>query len=127
MRVTSYVEERLKENENIRFFKNVYGDDICTFKVFDHTLAAVHGDKDKTNKVISNLNLYLQQHLDAILTAHLHHFSADESNETIRFCNGSLMGGDDFSSNLRLNSKPSQLFIISSEDNVAECVYKINL
>lgn len=122
-----YLEERLKENENIRFFKNVYGDDICTFKVFGHTLAAVHGDKDKTNKVISNLNLYLQQHLDAILTAHLHHFSADESNETIRFCNGSLMGCDDFSSNLRLNSKPSQLFIISSEDNVAECVYKINV
>ena len=52
---------------------------------------------------------------------------ADESNETIRFCNGSLMGSDDFSSNLRLNSKPSQLFIISSEDNVAECVYKIDV
>lgn len=122
-----YLKERMKDNGHIRFFDNVYGDDICTFKIFDHTLAAVHGDKDKTNKVISNLNLYLQNHLDIILTAHLHHFSADESNETIRFCNGSLMGCDDFSSNLRLNSKPSQLFIVSTPTNVSECVYKIDV
>ena len=122
-----YLIERLKANENITFYSNVYGDDICMFNVFDHTIVAVHGDKDKSNKVISNLTSFLQQHLDLILTAHLHHFSADESNETTRLCNGSLMGCDDFASNLRLNSKPSQLFIVSSEENVTECIYKINL
>ena len=122
-----YLQERLKTNTNIDFLVNEYDDDICTFDVFNHRVACVHGDKDKTNKVITNLNMFTQEHLDLILTAHMHHFSADESNETIRLCNGSLMGCDDFASNLRLNSLPSQLFIVSNEKNVLQCMYKINV
>ena len=122
-----YLKERLASNSNININDNEFGDDICSFNVFDHYVVAVHGDKDKSNKVITNLTMFVQDHLDLILTAHLHHFSADESNETLRLCNGSLMGCDDYASNLRLNSKPSQLFIVSTEKNVTECIYKIDI
>lgn len=122
-----YLIERLRPNANITFYNNSYGDDLCTFTLFDYTIAAVHGDKDKVNKVITNLNMFTQQHIDLILTAHTHHFNADESNETLRLCNGSLMGCDEYANDLRLNSKPSQLFIISNENNLTECIYKINL
>ena len=32
---------------------------------------------------------------DLILTAHMHHFSSEEQNETMRISNGSLMGTGD--------------------------------
>lgn len=122
-----YLRERLMKNKNISFINNSYGDDICLFEVFDHTITGVHGDKDKVNKVITSLNTYIQSHIDLILTAHMHHFSADESNETVRLCTGSLMGADEYASDLRLNSKPSQLFIVATEDNITECIYKMNI
>ena len=122
-----YLDERLKNNPNIKIIKNKYGDDIFTLELFDYKIAAVHGDKDKVGKVITNLNMFTQEHLDLILTAHTHHFSADESNETLRLCNGSLMGCDDYASDLRLNSKPSQLFIVASENSVTECIYKLDV
>ena len=64
---------------------------------------------------------------DLILSAHLHHFSADEKNETILISNASLMGTDDYAQSLRLNSKPSQNLIILGEDNPLECIYNIPL
>ena len=120
-----FLEERLRDNKNIRINKNDISDDICTFDVLNHSIAAVHGDKDKTKTLIKNLNTYTQSHFDLILSAHAHHFSADEDNGTMRLCNGSLVGSDDYSSKLRLNSQPSQLFVVSSRNNVTECMYKI--
>ena len=60
-----------------------------------------------------------------LLTAHRHHFSADESNECLVVSNGSLMGTDSYAANLRLSSKPTQNLIIVSEDNVAQSIYRI--
>lgn len=121
-----FLKERLKENKNIKFLENKYGDDIATFKLFDYKIAAIHGDKDY-NRQIRNLNMFTQTHHDLILSAHMHHFSADEENETVKLCNGSLMGCDDYSSDLRLNSLPSQLFVVSSKDNLLESIHKIDL
>ena len=57
----------------------------------------------------------------------MHHFSSDESNNTIFICNGSLMGTDNYASSLRYNSKPSQLIIISTPENVVKGIHKIDL
>ena len=115
-----FLEERLRDNKNIKINRNEISNDICTFNVLNHSIAAVHGDKDKTKTLIKNLNTYTQSHFDLILSAHAHHFSADEDNGTMRLCNGSLVGSDDYSSRLRLNSQPSQLFIVSSKNNVKD-------
>lgn len=123
-----YVCGRLEGNENIKFhhLENP-SEDIATFNIFDHKVIAVHGDRDPQKDIISRLCGYMQTHYDLVLSAHMHHFSADESNETEFFCGGSLIGTDDFAESLRLNSKPSQLLIISTPSNVTRCVYKINL
>ena len=111
----------------ISIHDNTFGDDIITFKVFNHNVIAVHGHRDKPEKVIDNLSMMTQQHYDLVLTAHLHHFSAEEKNETVLISNSSLMGTDDYAQQLRLTSKPSQNLIIVSTENPVECVYKINL
>lgn len=122
--ITWYLKERLK-NTDITIHDNLFGDDIASFNVFDYKVCAVHGHQDKPDSVIKNLTLMTQEHWDLILTAHRHHFSADESNECLVVSNGSLMGTDSYAANLRLSSKPTQNLIIVSEDNVAQSIYRI--
>lgn len=121
-----YLEERLKDNINVIFYENA-SDDIADFKVFDYNVVAVHGDRDPQKGMIERLSGYLQKHFDLILSAHMHHFSADENNNTEFFCIGSMIGTDQYASSLRLNSKPSQLMIISTPENITETIYKIKL
>ena len=117
-----YLKERLPE---VDYIENTFGDDIVDFEVCGHKIIGVHGHKDKPSKVIDNLSLLTHQHYDLVLTAHLHHFSAEEKNETLCISNSSLMGTDQFAQDLRLNSDPSQNLIIVSEDNIAKEIIRI--
>ena len=117
----------MSRNPNIDFLDNVFGPDIALFDVYDFTVAAVHGDRDPQKGIVDRLNSYLYGHIDMILSAHMHHFSADENNNTEFYCNGSLIGQDQYAADLRLNSKPSQLMFISTPENVSEVLYKIKL
>lgn len=122
-----YLKERLSENKNVNFIENIYGDDIYSFNVFDHKVLAVHGDKDPQRKILTQLTTFTQEHFDLVLSAHRHHFFADEENETELYSNGALIGTDDYASSLRCNNKPSQLFIVADENNISKIVYKIKL
>ena len=122
-----YLKERLKNNLNFYFMENKFSEDIAIFDVLDHIVVAVHGDKDPQRGIIEKLNSYLGGHVDLILSAHRHHFSADENNNTEFYCNGSLIGQDDFAESLRLNSRPSQLMFICTPENFSEVIYKIKL
>lgn len=122
-----FLAERLSTNENIDFIDNVFSEDFAVFTVFDHGIVAVHGDKDPQKYIIDRLNSYLQGHIDLLISAHKHHFTADENNYTEFYCNGSLIGQDQYSADLRLNSRPSQLMFICTPDNFSEVIYKIKL
>lgn len=118
-----YLKTRLQNN--ITIHENKYGPDIITFKCKNYNILGVHGDKDKPTTVVDNLSMMTHEHYDMILTSHLHHFSANEKNETLVVSNGSLMGTDTYASNLRLSSNPSQNLIIVSDNNVMDCLYRI--
>jgi hypothetical protein len=122
-----YLKKRLEENENIEFLDNKYGDDICSFDIFDFKVLAVHGDKDPQKKILTQLVNFTQEHYDIVLSAHKHHFFADEQNETELYSNGSLMGTDDYAIKLRCNNKPSQLLIVCDKENISRNIYKIKL
>lgn len=122
-----FLEERLSNNKNIHFIENTFSEDFAIFNVFDHCVVAIHGDKDPQRGIVDRLNSYLQGHIDLLISAHRHHFTADENNFTEFYCNGSLIGQDQYSSDLRLNSKPSQLLFICTPENFSEIIYKIKL
>lgn len=118
-----YLQSRLNNLDDITIHtNNMYGEDIINFNVFDYKVAGVHGDKDRPIDVVNNINLLTKEHFDMILTAHLHHFSADEKDDTLIISNGSLMGTDTYSKNLRLYSRPSQNLIIATPNN---CFYSL--
>ena len=122
-----FLQERLSNNKNIDFIENTFSEDFAIFSVFDHCIVAVHGDKDPQRGIVDRLNSYMQGHIDLLISAHRHHFTADENNFTEFYCNGSLIGQDQYSADLRLNSKPSQLLFICTPENFSEIIYKIKL
>lgn len=118
---------RLESNPRIAI-KDSLSEDIALFKIpevnNDFTVVGVHGDKDKKQIIIQNLNSFLGK-IDLVCSAHLHHFSADENNGSMLISNGSLMGTDDFAWSKRLNSQASQTLIIFDKNNV-NGIYKLN-
>ena len=120
-----FLKARLANNENISVNDNYYGEDIITFEVLGHKVAGVHGDKDRPQSVVDSISMLTEQHYDLILTAHLHHFSADEKNRTVVISNSSLCGTDSYSKGLRLSAHPSQNMIIATRDNPTYCIYRI--
>lgn len=122
-----YLKERLCKNNGIKIHENEFGADIITCNVLGHDIIGVHGDNDRPATALDKLTLMTHRHYDMLCTAHLHHFNADEKNQTLIVSNGSLMGVDSYSEKLRLTSDPSQTFITVSEQNVAECIYRIVL
>lgn len=122
-----YLKERFLYNENVNIYENTFSDDIISFDCLGHKIIAVHGDKDKPENVIENMTMMTHQHYDLVLTAHLHHFFANEQNETLMISNGSLMGTDDYAQKLRLSAKPSQNLIFVTKDNVCESLYRLVL
>ena len=122
-----YLKERLVDNNSVLIHNNEYSPEIITFESCGHNVLGVHGDNDKPSQVVDNLSLMTHKHYDLILTAHLHHFSADEKNNTVVISNASLMGTDDYAEKLRLSSYPSQNLIIVNDDTPCEIIYRIVL
>lgn len=121
-----YLKERFNKLElPIMFHDNKFGDDIVTFTSLGHNIIAVHGDKDKPSEVVERLSLMTKDYYDLCLTAHLHHFSANEVNQTVIVSNGSVMGTDAFAQRLRLSATPSQNLIISTSKCACKEVIRI--
>ena len=120
-----YLKERVGDFVEVN--DNKYGEDIITFKCKGFNIAGCHGDKDSPIKIVDNLSMMTRENFDMVLTAHLHHFSADEKNQILVISNPSILSTDDYSKNLRLSSKSAQNLIIVSDENVMECLYRIVL
>lgn len=123
-----YLKSRLENNYRIIIHENnTFSDDIITFTCNGFNFAAVHGDKDRMSNVVESISLMTKQHFDVILTAHLHHFAADEINETVVIQNGSLVGPDTFATSIRKTAVPSQILLVVSKNNPTEAIYRIIL
>ena len=116
-----------KKCNNIEFIRSPYGPDIATFNIKNYKVGAVHGHKDSPKMIVNNISLMTRDNYDLILSAHLHHFSAEDNQNTMVISNGSLMGVDEYAESLRLVNKPSQNFIVVSDDSVVESIHRIVL
>lgn len=126
--ISWYVKERCKTfiaANKLTVHDNVFGPDILSFVCKNYKVGGVHGHQDKPNQVINDISLFTQQHYDIILTAHRHHLCIDEDNNTRVCSNGSLMGTDTYSANLRKNARPTQNLIIVNDETCTEAILPI--
>ena len=126
-RITTWTLKNRMAGTGVTVNENTYGDDVITVNILGHNVAGVHGHRDKPEKIVLNMMTRTKQNFDLIVAAHYHHFSADESAETAILYNGSMMGTDEYAEKLRVAAKPSQNFIVMTEDNPTKAICKINL
>lgn len=124
-----YLKTRLEKNKYIKICANEIDDDIIQFTAMDGKwcIGGVHGHKDKPNRVVDNLTSVTKIKFDLLLTAHYHHFSSDEKNQVMVISNGSLMGTDRYSLDLRLSSVPSQNIIILNDKSPVDTIHRVIL
>lgn len=107
---------------------NTLGPEFVTYEILNKwKVIGVHGHNDKIGSIVKNLTLLTKDKYDMVLTAHMHHPAMEEENQVVVVQNGSLMGVDDYSSNLRCSSYPSQNVIISTVDTPIFALHTIRL
>lgn len=122
-----YLKKAFVDSSNIQIKENEYGHDIITCNVLGHRVIGVHGHEDKPDTVLERLTLLTREHFALVCTAHLHHFSLLEQNQSLIVSNSSLMGVDSYSKKLRLTSDPSQTLIIVTKTDPSSCIYRLML
>ena len=123
-----YLKARLSDYD-ININSNEYDPEIISFTACNgkYNIGGAHGHKDSPKAIASRLAMLTKKNHDMVLTAHLHHFAADEQNEVIVVSNGSLMGTDDHAKGGRYTSKASQNVIIVNERSVCDDIHRIVL
>ena len=121
--VLEFLKLRLKDSNNVFFNKNKVDKEIVLYRVFDKTIACVHGHRErKVYDSVKELSYFLGQKIDMVCCGHFHNFSV--KNNVI--VNGCLSGSDEYANNLRFNDAPSQTLVIHFE-NDSQALYEIVL
>ena len=79
-----------------------------------------HGHLDKGNGIVNKLPQMLGYPPTLVLTGHFHSESIKDYGVTTHIISGALCGSDDYATNLRLASKPSQKILVITDDGIEE-------
>lgn len=101
-----------------------HGMDFVKYNFNGKTIVLSHGQNDKGAHILEDFVKIYGEVPDEIHTAHVHSYADKRIGNVCVTVNGSLKGSDEYSINLRENSKPSQNLIVYGEDR---CVYELML
>ena len=123
-----WLEWRLRENENI-FIVPEGKDEFVFVNACGHDICAVHGDLDSVKnspKLLTMLfNKRYGKDIEYILLGDKHHReSFEELGVTATIC-GALCGTDDYASERRLYSQPSQQLLIVTPEKGVDAEYRL--
>lgn len=114
---------RLRISKDIPIITS-HGMDFVKYNFDGKTIVLSHGQNDKGAHILEDFVKIYGEVPDEIHTAHVHNYSDKRIGNVCVTVNGSLKGSDEYSINLRENSKPSQNLIVYGEDR---CVYELIL
>lgn len=128
--IKEFIKLRTKDISNFVVLDNTINhDEIAIVDIKGKNIIACHGDKIATdNKCVEQLENATNTNADIIVFGHIHNprFFTSASCEIV--VNGSLMGSDEYASNKKLFSKPSQtLLILDRNEPGVECSYVIKV
>lgn len=122
-----YLEAKMQNFDNVKFFNNEVDKMIAMFSVRDKTVFAVHGDKTNITDIVEKLTLYVGLKPDIIYTGHKHTNAMITSYDTKVIQAGCFSGGgDEYCMNKMLRGKPEQVISVISDEGL-ECNYDVTL
>ena len=120
-----WVEPRLA-NTNVKFVRDGLNYEIGKFDLLNgKKVMFAHGHNDNTNRVFQNFIGATEEYIHYVLLGHYHQEKVKNFQNMRVFCNGSIVGTDDYAASKRYYTKPSQMLLVFDEDNVVH--YSINL
>lgn len=119
-----YVEARLHNHTNVEVITEQDG--YIVGKILNEDVVFTHGHYDRPDQVVTKIPQLLGIVPSYIFSGHIHHHFEKEYGRTTCIVNGSLVGNDDYAMQGRFGSKPSQKFMVFSEEGL-ECSYVIKL
>jgi hypothetical protein len=120
-----FLEARLKDFDNIEIITDQDG--YITTKIFDEDIVLVHGNYDRVDQCVTRLPQVLGYVPSYIIGGHVHHNYEKEYGRTTVVVNGSLIGADDYAMQGRYGAKPSQKFLVFTEEGLqATYIIKLN-
>lgn len=106
---------------------NKYDDEICTFKVKGHKIAAVHGHHDQVSNVLNNVVRMTGEVPEMILMGHRHSNGLTTVDRTKIVESGSLSGMDSYCIENRLVGNPEQVVLVISDDKLIKAYCDVTL
>lgn len=128
--IKEFIKLRTKDISNFVVLDNTINhDEIAIVDIKGKNIIACHGDKIATdNKCVEQLENSTNVNADIIVFGHIHNPRFFTNANCEIFVNGSLMGSDEYASNKKLFSKPSQtLLILDKDKSGVECSYVIKV
>lgn len=122
--IPDFLREHLQNITNITIVPNKYDDQILVAYPCGHLVFGVHGDRDRPDRIASNIPMMLEMKPKMIFTAHLHHKQHLEVHKVDVIMSRSLCGIDTHAKNLRATSKAGQSLYIYTPEGL-ECTYDI--
>lgn len=123
-----YVQAKLQNYKNVEIYMdNKYDDEICTFEVKGHKIAAVHGHHDQVSNVLNNVVRMTGEVPEMILMGHRHSNGLTTVDRTKIVESGSLSGMDSYCIENRLVGNPEQVVLVISENNLIKAYCDVTL
>lgn len=123
--ITWFMKSRLYSCGNVYIYDN-FDEDIIIYKAFNLNIVAVHGHKEKYKQAITDLSKFNKVFYDELHMGHYHSSANFQDNDMETIVNGTFGGTDEYASDHRLHSIPSQTLIVYNKEG-QECIYKIKL
>lgn len=119
-----YLEARLRDFDNIEI-KNEQ-DGFIIGRILNEDVVFTHGHYDRPDQSVTKIPQMTGIIPSFIFSGHIHHHYEKEYGKTTVVVNGSLVGNDDYAMQGRFGSKPSQKFLVFTDEGL-ECSYTIKL
>lgn len=122
-----YLEAVFAKDDSVVIENNPCGEYIATFALCTHKWCAVHGDKDNSATIASDMTKLLGYTPDGILMGHRHTNGMTTDGNTKIIQSGCVCGTDRYAFDKRLFGKPEQMVIVTDYDNTVKCLYDVQL
>jgi hypothetical protein len=115
-----------RDGSNIEFIGEQVDEGIIMFN-FNKPCFAVHGHRDKVDRVCSKLGMALNVVPHAVFMGHWHRHGIVPEGFSKTYINGSLCGVDTFAKDNRLFGHPSQTLVVVDGNNTIDVEIVLNI
>ena len=119
-----FLEAKLQNYKNIKFFRNKIEESIAMFNVRNNTVMASHGDKDAPSNVVQKFTLLFGICPSLVYLGHRHSNGLTTVYDTKVVESGCLSGVDNYALDLRIKSRPSQTISVVTTEGL-DCLYDV--